>query len=192
MATPYSIQNGSTHFLQLLTPRVFVYFEIYCIQWLVNLLLVKVYLSPVATKLRKGDIGIPFVRQSVSPSVRLSDLNNLKSSTHVWYMHYLQLLNAPFPPNPGILCAGNQRRGTLSFTRMQFFLFVVRREEIEWFYSSWLTLLISLYTHTLYTQTWICEGYFFKINILIIYIENLINIDFYNAMLFTLYTTKER
>ena len=42
-------------------------------------------------------------------------------STHVWYMHYLQLLNTPSPSNPHILCAGNQRRGTLSFTRMQFF-----------------------------------------------------------------------
>ncbi len=29
------------------------------------------FLSPVATKLRKGDIGLPFVRPSVRPSVRL-------------------------------------------------------------------------------------------------------------------------
>ncbi len=39
----------------------------------------KTLLSPVATKLRKGDIGLPFVRPSVSPSVRPSALNNLKA-----------------------------------------------------------------------------------------------------------------
>ncbi len=38
---------------------------------------------------------------------------------------YLQLLNTPSPSNPHILCAGNQRRGTLSFTRMQFFLVAI-------------------------------------------------------------------
>ena len=35
-------------------------------------------------------------------------------------MHYQQLLNTPFRPIPHILCVGNQRRGTLCFTRMQF------------------------------------------------------------------------
>ncbi len=29
------------------------------------------FLSPIAAKLRKGDIGLPFVRQSVRPSVHL-------------------------------------------------------------------------------------------------------------------------
>ena len=47
-------------------------------------------------------------------------------STHIWYIHYLQLLskrvNTPSSSNPHILCAGNQGRGTLNFTRMQFFL----------------------------------------------------------------------
>ncbi len=59
------------------------------------------FLSPVATKLQKGDIGLP----SVSPSVRLL----------VW--------NTPSPSNPYLIWSGNQRRGTLSFTRMQFLRF---------------------------------------------------------------------
>ena len=55
------------------------------------------------------------IRPSVHPSVRPSDLN----------MQYLQEWNAPSPSiNPYLLCSGNQRRGTLSLTRMQFFLFL--------------------------------------------------------------------
>ena len=42
-------------------------------------------------------------------------------STRVWYMQYLQVWNTPSPSNPYLLWSGNQRRGTLSFTRMQFF-----------------------------------------------------------------------
>ncbi len=39
----------------------------------------EILLSPVATKLRKGDIGLPFVRPSVRQSVRPSALNNFKT-----------------------------------------------------------------------------------------------------------------
>ncbi len=37
------------------------------------------YLPLVATKLRKGDIGLPFVRPPVRPSVRPFALNNFKT-----------------------------------------------------------------------------------------------------------------
>ncbi len=42
-------------------------------------------------------------------SVSVDNLPMIKTghSTHVSYMHYLQLLHTPFPPNPTILCAGN-------------------------------------------------------------------------------------
>ena len=53
------------------------------------------FLSPVAMKLQKRDIGLPFVRQSVSPSVRLLLLNNLKSFPP-FYNLYIDYNPTPF------------------------------------------------------------------------------------------------
>ncbi len=49
-------------------------------------------------------------------------------STHVCHMQYFRLLNPPSPSNPYLIYSGNQRRGTLSFTRMQFLYFCKPRK----------------------------------------------------------------
>ncbi len=49
-------------------------------------MLCQTFLSPVATKLRKGDIGLPFVRLSVRPSA----LNNLKTGK-VFVAHFVKI-----------------------------------------------------------------------------------------------------
>ncbi len=64
--------------------------------------------------------------------------------THVWYMQYLQVWNTPSPSNPYLLWSGNQRQGTLSFTRMQFFIIVLHvfKSGLHNFLDFWLICLI--------------------------------------------------
>ncbi len=65
-------------------------------------------LSPVATKLWKGDIGLPSVRQSARPSA----LNNFTINSHI---------TTPPPPIGFFYWTALSDGGHLSVTRMQFF-----------------------------------------------------------------------